>query len=664
MRRRARDRSRPGPWSACRPRRRSRSSAGPSPRHGSGRQDPAAQVHPNYSISERCSTFARSSSSVEGWASNQASRISSSSAGEVVRRERREHVGVVPLAGARRGRGVGAQRGADAADLVGGDRGAGAGPAADDGLLGAALGDVAGGGLGGPRPVVALGVGERAVRERLVAAGAQLLDDGVGDARALVGGDGDPHEAQGIVTRDGRGTRAGAGAVRGRRAAGGGACRRRRATRSRPPTRRRWSSPRRTRELQGGAVPLRRRRAGLPLARRPRPPPDRLPRRGRGAAAADQRGDADGQQPRRAAPRSAPPPRAGVKHMAHRFIVGESPKAALRRAARPVEGRRRLLGRPARRGDASRRPRRSATPSAATRRSRRWSTAIGEAGRSARSSSATRVGPLPRANLSVKVSALTPLMRARRARARQARRRRAPARAAAPARTSSARTCTSTWSRWTRATRCSSWSWSCWPRRSSATGPSAGMVLQAYLRDSPQTLDTIVGLDHRRGRRPRATPLTVRLVKGAYWDHEIVEAAPARLGARRCSRSRPTPTATSSSSRAGCSTTTPTAAACASPIALAQPALGRPRDRLQPARRAATTPTSSCRSCAASATRCRRRSPPRACACAPTARSATSWPAWPTSCAGCWRTRPTTRSSPTRPAACRSSSCCAPPARA
>jgi RHH-type proline utilization regulon transcriptional repressor/proline dehydrogenase/delta 1-pyrroline-5-carboxylate dehydrogenase len=46
-------------------------------------------------------------------------------------------------------------------------------------------------------------------------------------------------------------------------------------------------------------------------------------------------------------------------------------------------------------------------------------------------------------------------------------------------------------------------------------------VLQAYLRDSPQTLDTI--LDWARDT-PRAQPLVVRLVKGAYWDHEVVEA--------------------------------------------------------------------------------------------------------------------------------------------
>jgi RHH-type proline utilization regulon transcriptional repressor/proline dehydrogenase/delta 1-pyrroline-5-carboxylate dehydrogenase len=53
------------------------------------------------------------------------------------------------------------------------------------------------------------------------------------------------------------------------------------------------------------------------------------------------------------------------------------------------------------------------------------------------------------------------------------------------------------------------------------SGPSAGLVLQAYLRDSPQTLDTIL---EWLGRVERAHPLTVRLVKGAYWDHEIVEA--------------------------------------------------------------------------------------------------------------------------------------------
>ena len=50
---------------------------------------------------------------------------------------------------------------------------------------------------------------------------------------------------------------------------------------------------------------------------------------------------------------------------------------------------------------------------------------------------------------------------------------------------------------------------------------SAGIVLQAYLRESPAQLDRI--LQWSRASE-RGTPLTVRLVKGAYWDHEIVEA--------------------------------------------------------------------------------------------------------------------------------------------
>jgi RHH-type proline utilization regulon transcriptional repressor/proline dehydrogenase/delta 1-pyrroline-5-carboxylate dehydrogenase len=55
-----------------------------------------------------------------------------------------------------------------------------------------------------------------------------------------------------------------------------------------------------------------------------------------------------------------------------------------------------------------------------------------------------------------------------------------------------------------------------------AAGPSAGLVLQAYLRDSEQVLDQI--LDWARAT-PRSTPLTIRLVKGAYWDHEMIEAS-------------------------------------------------------------------------------------------------------------------------------------------
>ena len=55
-----------------------------------------------------------------------------------------------------------------------------------------------------------------------------------------------------------------------------------------------------------------------------------------------------------------------------------------------------------------------------------------------------------------------------------------------------------------------------------AAGPSAGVVLQAYLVESPEHLDELLAWCRAAGR---ATPLTVRLVKGAYWDHEVVDAA-------------------------------------------------------------------------------------------------------------------------------------------
>lgn len=52
-------------------------------------------------------------------------------------------------------------------------------------------------------------------------------------------------------------------------------------------------------------------------------------------------------------------------------------------------------------------------------------------------------------------------------------------------------------------------------------GPSAGIVLQAYLTDSDEVLG---GILERLAAIDRAPPLTIRLVKGAYWDHEVVEA--------------------------------------------------------------------------------------------------------------------------------------------
>ena len=123
------------------------------------------------------------------------------------------------------------------------------------------------------------------------------------------------------------------------------------------------------RRAQGGAVPLRRRRARLPERRRPCHAPDGLPARGRGAAAADRGGDEDGQLAAPAGPRSAAPPR---------------PASSTWRTASSSASRRRprwatcaSCGRTASRAPSTcsaRRPsprrRRSATRSAARRRSR------------------------------------------------------------------------------------------------------------------------------------------------------------------------------------------------------------------------------------------------------------------------------------------------------
>lgn len=49
--------------------------------------------------------------------------------------------------------------------------------------------------------------------------------------------------------------------------------------------------------------------------------------------------------------------------------------------------------------------------------------------------------------------------------------------------------------------------------------PHLGIVLQAYLRDTDQAADRVIALARRRG-----TPVTVRLVKGAYWDYEVIHA--------------------------------------------------------------------------------------------------------------------------------------------
>lgn len=50
-------------------------------------------------------------------------------------------------------------------------------------------------------------------------------------------------------------------------------------------------------------------------------------------------------------------------------------------------------------------------------------------------------------------------------------------------------------------------------------GPSIGVVLQAYLRDAADVAEVMLGYAGERDG-----PVSVRLVKGAYWDHETIEA--------------------------------------------------------------------------------------------------------------------------------------------
>ncbi len=209
---------------------------------------------------------------------------------------------------------------------------------------------------------------------------------------------------------------------------------------------------------------------------------------------------------------------AGVRHMAHRFIVGEDPRAALptlRRLWRDGIGASvDLLGEATVTSDEAERY--------AARCAEALQTLAADYARLGEQPALERdgVGPVARANLSVKVSALTPLLRPE-----------APERGqrdAAPrlrgllrrARDLDAHLHIDMESLDSREAVLEL-VLELLAEQEFAAGPSAGVVLQAYLRDSPQTLDTILAW---AGATPRAQPLVVRLVKGAYWDHEVVEA--------------------------------------------------------------------------------------------------------------------------------------------
>ena len=191
---------------------------------------------------------------------------------------------------------------------------------------------------------------------------------------------------------------------------------------------------------------------------------------------------------------------AGVKRMAHRFIVGEDPKAALGvlrdlwkdgvassvdllGEATVTQAEAAALRRPLRRraGHDRRAPRRR--------------------GRRAPQLERDCAGPLPRANLSVKVSALTPLLRPD---APERGKRDAADRLRPLLRRANERGAHLHIDMESMDSRDAVLELilELLAEDEFRAGPSAGLVLQGYLRDSPQTLDTI--LEWLRTRRARA----------------------------------------------------------------------------------------------------------------------------------------------------------------
>ena len=209
---------------------------------------------------------------------------------------------------------------------------------------------------------------------------------------------------------------------------------------------------------------------------------------------------------------------AGVRHMAHRFIVGETPKAALKSirhlwengAAVSLD----LLGEA------------TVTEAEADRYAARCLDALETLAGAAPSwperpvLEADSLGVLPRVNLSVKVSALTPLLRpeapeigredaARRMRPLLVRAHELGAHLHIDM--ESVDTIEATLGL----------VFELLDEPELRAGPSSGIVMQAYLRESPEQLERVLEWAAATEREP---PLVVRLVKGAYWDHEVVDA--------------------------------------------------------------------------------------------------------------------------------------------
>jgi proline dehydrogenase len=208
----------------------------------------------------------------------------------------------------------------------------------------------------------------------------------------------------------------------------------------------------------------------------------------------------------------------GVRHLAHRFIVGESPSAALGTLRKLWDGG--VASSVDLLGEAT------VTEAEADRYAARCLQAIEQLAAATRRwpehamLEADGAGPLPRANVCVKVSALTPLLRPdapQRGQEDAARRLRPLLRAAGSSGAHLHIDMESLDSR----EAVLELVLALLDEDEFRDGPSAGLVLQAYLRDSPGQLEQIIAWARAT---PRVPPLTVRLVKGAYWDHELVQA--------------------------------------------------------------------------------------------------------------------------------------------
>ena len=209
---------------------------------------------------------------------------------------------------------------------------------------------------------------------------------------------------------------------------------------------------------------------------------------------------------------------AGVRHMAHRFIVGETPSAAVRPirhlwehgAAVSLD----LLGEA------------TVTQPEADRYAERCLDALETLAAAAPSwpeqprLERDSLGPVPRVNVSVKVSALSPLLRpeapeigrddaARRMRPLLLRAKELGAHLHIDM--ESVDTLEATMQL----------VFDLLSEPELRDGPSTGIVLQAYLRESPDQLEQVLAW---AGSVKREPPLVVRLVKGAYWDYEVVAA--------------------------------------------------------------------------------------------------------------------------------------------